>query len=118
MTPQVCMGFRPEANWNDYVFEWTPDYIQFFINGNMVRKIDKNWFVDFQTDKQKVFLNFWSSTTQGWGDNFNDWDMPWYSKFDYVKVETYNYTTGGFDFHWEDKFDSFDYSRWNVSDGI
>ena len=62
-------------------------------------------------------MNFWTPTFKGWGDNFSDHGMPFYAKYDYVKVEKYNYTTGGFDFHWEDKFDSLDTSRWMVSDG-
>ena len=62
-------------------------------------------------------MNFWTPTFQGWGDNFNDWDMPWYTKYDWVRVEKYNWNTGGFDWYWQDDFDSFDYSRWQKSDG-
>ena len=42
--------------------------------------------------------------------------MPWYARYDYVKVETYNAETEGFDFLWQDDFDSFDETRWKKSD--
>ena len=48
-------------------------------------------------------MNFWTPTYSGWGDNFNDSDMPWYTEYDYVKVETYNQSTGKFEEHWQDK---------------
>jgi len=45
-------------------------------------------------------MNFWTPTFKGWGDNFNPSGMPWTTKYEYVKVETYNTATHGFDFHW------------------
>ena len=43
--------------------------------------------------------------------------MPWYVHYDYVKVEKYNKSTGEFEWHWRDDFDSFDDSRWFKSNG-
>ena len=48
----------------------------------------------------KLMMNFWTPTFPGWGDDFSDAGMPWFTRYDYVKVETYNAETGGFDFHW------------------
>ena len=62
-------------------------------------------------------MNFWTPTFAGWGDNFSDYGMPWYYRYDYVKIEKYNHETGGFDFYWQDDFNSFDESRWLKSDG-
>ena len=45
-------------------------------------------------------MNFWTPTFPGWGDNFNEAGMPWYAKYDWVRVEKYNPSTGGFDFYW------------------
>ena len=42
--------------------------------------------------------------------------MPWYTRFDYVKIEKYNHLTGGFDFYWQDNFDTFDDERWLRAD--
>ena len=68
------------------------------------------------TDSFNLMMNFWTPTIAGWGDDFNDADMPWYTRYDYVKVETYNRVTREFELHWEDDFDSFDESRWLKSD--
>ena len=68
------------------------------------------------TDSFNLMMNFWTPTIAGWGDDFNDADMPWYTRYDYVKVETYNRATREFELHWEDDFDSFDESRWLKSD--
>ena len=61
-------------------------------------------------------MNFWTPTFAGWGDDFNDAGMPWFTRYDYLKVEKYNPETLGFDFHWQDDFDSFDESKWLKSD--
>ena len=85
-----CAGFQPGTDWNDYVVEWTPDYVQWFINGNMVRRQEGTSDVKFLTKAQNLMMNFWTPTFPGWGDDFNDSGMPWYTRYDYVKVETYN----------------------------
>ena len=112
-----CAGFQPGTEWNDYVIEWAPGYVQWFINGNMVRRIEGTEDVAFMTKHQKLMMNFWTPTFAGWGDNFSDAGMPWFARYDYVKVESYNAATGGFEPLWEDNFDSFDAKRWTKSDG-
>ena len=64
---------------------------------------------------QNLMMNFWTPTFAGWGDGFNDWDMPWYVMYDWVEVYKYNSTTGGFDFYWRDDFTLLNTSRWLVS---
>ena len=85
-----CAGFQPSTDWNEYVVEWTPDYVQWYINGNMVRRQEGTADVKFLTKAQNLMMNFWTPTFPGWGDDFNDAGMPWYTRYDYVKVETYN----------------------------
>ena len=99
------------------MIEWAPDYVQWEINGNIVRRTEGTQDVHFLTKDQHLMMNFWTPTFPGWGDGFNDWDMPWYTLYDYVKVETYNSSTGGFDFYWQDDFDSFRDDLWQKSDG-
>jgi len=43
--------------------------------------------------------------------------MPWYIKYDSVKVETYNEKKDSFEFLFEDNFDTFDESRWRKARG-
>ena len=45
--------------------------------------------------------------------------MPYYAKYNYVKIETYNEKTGKFEFYHRDNFDgdSIDEDFWQVSNG-
>ena len=56
----------------------------------MVRRQEGTSDVKFLTKAQNLMMNFWTPTFPGWGDDFNDSGMPWYTRYDYVKVETYN----------------------------
>ena len=111
-----CSNFWPGSDFHEYVIEWAPEYVQWTIDGNVCRRTEGTTDVHFLNKDQHLMMNFWTPTFAGWGDNFNDWDMPWYTKYDYVKVEKYNSSTGGFDLYWQDDFDSFDGSRWQKSD--
>jgi hypothetical protein len=67
---------------------------------------------------QKLMMNVWSATWSPWGDGFNPGaDFPIVAQYDYVKVWSYNYNNKGFDYMWTDDFNSFDYSRWQKSNG-
>ena len=109
--------FQPASDWNEYVIEWAPDYVQWEVNGQVVRRDDSTESVDFLDKSCHLMMNFWTPTWSPWGDDLDDSDMPWYTRYDYVKVEKYNAETGGFDFYWQDDFNSFDESRWLKSDG-
>ena len=110
-----CAGFRPNDDWNEYVIEWAPTYIQWYINGNMVRRSEGTQDVLFTNKTSHIMMNFWTPTFGGWGDNFDPSGMPWFVYYDYVKVERYNHDTGEFYFHWQDDFDTFDVNRWQKS---
>ena len=43
--------------------------------------------------------------------------MPWYTKYDYVTIETYDADTRSFNLHWHDDFDTLDLDRWDLCDG-
>ena len=107
--------YNPGTDWHEYAFEWTPDYVAWFYDGQEVnRKTDTN-SVDDLDKEQRLMMNFWTPTFDKWGNGFSNTGMPWYAKYDYV--ETYTWNGSGFDFHWRDDFDSFDDSRWYKSDG-
>ena len=57
-------------------------------------------------------MNIWPPDWAPWGNGFDPNTFPHIVQYDYVKIWTYNSSTGGFDFHWEDNFDSFDYNKW------
>ena len=91
-----------DNDWHTYAMEWTPHHISYHIDGHQVRKIDRDEHdsIKFMHKEQSLRMNFWTPTFAGWGDDFNDAGMPWYTRYDYVKVETYNTETGEFELHW------------------
>ena len=63
-------------------------------------------------------MDFWTPTQGQWSEGFTDKDMPYYAKYNYVKIETYNEKTGKFEFYARDNFDGeLDEDFWQVSNG-
>ena len=92
---------------------WKPDFIAWKINGSEVRRVENTWDERFQNKGQNLFMNFWQwSGGNGWGKDFDDSTMPWYIKYDSVKVESYDVKTDKFSLVFEDNFDTFDETRW------
>ena len=114
---QYCKDFQPGKAFNEYVIEWTPDYVSWKVNGRVCRKTEGTEDVHFLTEAQNLFMDFWTPTFAWWGDDFDDTGMPWYTWYDYVQVESYNRQTGQFELLWRDEFDSFDEDRWFKSNG-
>jgi len=65
-----------------------------------VRHTEGTDAVYFLNKSCNLMMNFWTPTFPGWSDNFDAKSMPWVTKYDYVKVETYNGETEGFEFLW------------------
>ncbi len=98
-----------DDGWHTYEMEWTTEYISFAVDGDVVRRLDRddNDAVDFMNKEQSLRMNFWTPTFHAWGADFNPVDMPWYLLFDYVEV--YNWDKdNGFDLAWRDDFNKFD----------
>ena len=109
-----CEGFKPGTAWNEYVVEWTPHHVSWTVNGKLCRKNTDTKDVKLLREGQSIIMDFWTPTKPLWGGGFNDKGMPWYARYDYVKVEKWNEKTGQFEFHWRDDFDSFDETRWKA----
>ena len=62
-------------------------------------------------------MDFWTPTKGPWSEDLNDTHMPFYCKYNYVKIEKYNEKTGEFENYHRDDFDSLDENFWIVSDG-
>jgi len=107
----------PHENFTTYAFEWTPDYIAFFINDSIVRYSNDSYVSSF-IYPQKVMMNIWQPIWEDWVGIFNPDVLPVYAFYDWVKY--YNYTPGfgtsgsenNFSLEWVDNFNYFDDSRW------
>ena len=83
--------FQPGTDWNDYAIEWTPTYVQWWVNDHVVRHQENSPEVAYLNKPQHLMMNFWNANSPSWGENFDDSDMPWYTRFDFVKIEKYNH---------------------------
>ena len=78
--------------YNTYDIRWTPDYVEFWLNDNLVRRIDGSHESVWRMNKsQKLYMNFWTPTFPGWGDDFSDAEMPFYAWYDFVEVYKWNW---------------------------
>lgn len=104
-----------------YGMEWTPTYVAWFIDGNLVRKTmtdssDAKGQVVNLVREQSLRFNLWSSEATSWVGAFDDSILPVHQYIDWVKV--YAYTPGAgegnsdFTLSWTDDFEAFDDSRW------
>lgn len=61
-------------------------------------------------------MNFWTPCWSPWNDYFDDAEMPWYAKYDFVEVYDYDVDKKNFTLRWRDDFDTFDTKKWYASD--
>ena len=120
-------SINPASNesFHTYGIEWTPDYVAWILDGQVVRKTvkgqgDNNQVQDLGKKPQGLRFNLWSHEDAGWVGAWNDNILPVYQFINWVKV--YEYTPGqgddGSDFklQWTDDFKTFDDSRWSKGD--
>ncbi len=109
--------YNPHVGFHTYAFEWTPEYIDFFIDGQLIRH-DENNYVNTLDNSQKIMMNIWQPIWEDWVGPFNENNLPIYAFYDWVKY--YSYTPGSgnhgtdnnFSIEWTDDFTYFDESRW------
>jgi len=89
---EYAQKIDPRDEWHTYEMEWTPDYISFAVDGNVVRHMATESLeaVQYLNKAQSLRMNFWTPTIHSWGKGFDPADMPWYVLYDYVEVFSYN----------------------------
>jgi hypothetical protein len=113
----IDVDFNPHEDFHTYAFEWTPDYVAFFIDDQSVRWID-NFYVDSLYHYQKIMMNIWQPIYEEWVGEFDEDILPVYAYYDWVKYYMYvpgtgNYgTDNNFFLLWGDEFETWDTDRW------
>jgi hypothetical protein len=111
------VNFNPAADFHDYAIEWTPQYVAWFVDGEMVYK-QTGAHVQTLNRAQKIMMNIWNPAATGWAGVFNANSLPAFAYYDYVKYYSYTPGTGNygsnnnFTLLWADDFNSFNSSRW------
>ncbi|MCB9259962.1 MAG: family 16 glycosylhydrolase [Ignavibacteriales bacterium] len=112
------IDFDAYADFHNYAFEWTPDYVAWFIDGEEVYRQTGEHISTLQYP-QKIMMNIWNPVFTNWVGYFDDVFLPAVSIYDYVSYSSYtpgtgNYGTGNnFTFEWKDDFDNYDDVKWS-----
>jgi len=110
-------SFNPALDYHDYGFEWTPDYVAWFIDGKEVHR-QTGAHIQTLDLPQKLMMNVWNPDYENWVGVWSDKVLPAFSYYDWVKYSAYtpgtgNYGTGNnFTVLWTDELDSYDTTRW------
>ncbi|HCY77986.1 MAG TPA: hypothetical protein DHV28_18935 [Ignavibacteriales bacterium] len=112
------MQTSPHQDYHTYAFEWTPDYVAWFIDGIEVLK-QTGAHIQTLTLPQKIMMNVWNPAFENWAGVFNPDALPAFAYYDWVSYYSYTpgsgtYGTGNnFSHDWTDNFDFWDTTRWD-----
>ncbi len=67
-----ALGFDASTTMADYAFEWLPDRLRWFVNGNLVREEVRAADKPFPTTMSKLYVSLWN----GRGRNSDAWLRP------------------------------------------
>jgi hypothetical protein len=111
------VNFDPSVDFHTYAFEWTPDYVAWFIDGEEVYRQTGD-HIKTLNRSQKIMMNVWNPAYINWAGTWNDAILPAFSFYDWVAYYSYSpgngsYGSGNnFQFKWRDEFDSWNTSKW------
>ena len=112
------VNFNHAVDFHTYAFEWTPDYVAWFIDGTEVYR-QTGAHIKTLVHSQKLMMNVWNPLYPNWAGVWNDSRLPAFSFYDWAAYYRWtpnvgNYGTGNnFTLDWRDEFNSWDTSRWD-----
>lgn len=112
------MTSSPHADYHTYAFEWTPDYVSWFVDGIEVLK-QTGAHIQTLVRAQKIMMNIWNPQYTNWAGVLNPNTLPAFAYYDWVSYYSYtpgsgNYGTGNnFTHSWTDDFDYWNTARWD-----
>ena len=111
------VNFNTHEDFHNYAFEWTPDYIAWFIDGEEVYRQTQEHIAEFIYD-QKIMMNLWISSWEPWVGRFDERILPLFAYYDWISYASYTPGSGNtgtdnnFTFQWKDDLDYWDQNRW------
>ncbi len=109
--------FNTHEDFHRYAFEWTPDYIAWFIDGAEVYRQTQAHIAEF-VHAQKIMMNIWPPSWEPWAGKLDDRALPVFAYYDWVSYASYTPGSGNtgtnnnFTLIWKDDFDFWDQDRW------
>lgn len=112
------MPASPHLDYHTYAFEWTPEYVSWFVDGIEVLK-QTGVHIQNLTLPQKIMMNVWNPQYPNWVGSFYPEALPAFAYYDWVAY--YEYTPGSgnygsannFTHNWTDEFNDWDTTRWD-----
>ncbi len=112
------MSSSPHADFHTYAFEWTPEYVSWFVDGVEVLR-QTGAHIQTLNLPQKIMMNVWIPQYENWVGIFYPDVLPSFSYYDWVSYYSYtpgtgNYGSGNnFSHGWTDEFTEWDTTRWD-----
>ena len=119
---QHPLDFNPHIDFHTYAFEWTPEYVAWFIDGEEFYR-QSGGHIAHLSETAKLMMNIWTPAYTDWVGFIETSTMPRYAYYDWVSTATYTPGSGsvGTDLNftplWTDNFDAHVDTRWEMSDG-
>ena len=113
-------SLNTHLDFNVYGFEWTPEYVAWFINGEEVYRQTDDHIEDL-IHSSKIMMNIWNPTYDDWVGIWDDRVLPRFAYYDWAQYSSYTPGNGNvgtdnnFTLEWQDDFDEFDEERWEKS---
>ena len=113
--------FNTHLDFFEYGFEWTPDYVAWFINGEEVYRQTAVHVADLN-HPVKIMMNIWNPVFDDWVGIWDERILPRFAHYDWVRYASYTPgngdtgTSNDFTYQWQDDFNEFDTTRWEKSD--
>lgn len=109
--------FSTYADFHTYAFEWTPDYIAWFVDDQEIYRQTQTHIAEFKYD-QKIMMNIWPPDYSTWVGTLDDRVLPVFAYYDWIQYAAYtpgNGHTGtnhNFTIQWKDDLNFWDQNRW------
>ena len=117
---QHYVPFNPHLDFHTYGFEWTPDYVAWFIDDEEVYRQTGDYIEELHYS-QKIMMNIWNPAYDDWVGIWDERVLPRFAFYDHVSYASYTPgegnigTDSNFTLMWQDDFNLFDSSRWEKS---
>lgn len=105
-----------------YAFEWTPEYVAWFLDGEELWRQSGEHIQDLY-QPGKLMMNIWTPAYTDWVGVIDPRTLPRYASYDWVSVADFTPGSGNvgsdqnFTLRWTDGFNAFNDSLWEKSDG-
>jgi endo-1,3-1,4-beta-glycanase ExoK len=105
-TQDISVAVDPCGDFHTYAYEWTPEYIAWFVDDTEVRRETGETataYAENATEGMQIRFNIWPGDAS-FGGVFDPSILPVYQHIDWVQYSAY--TNGTFEFEWREDFDT------------